>query len=70
MLDEYVERLKVKKLELLEQYLLEAIKILMHKKNFIEKVSVDKIEINLEILKLQKKVEYQINMTKKNLKNI
>ena len=42
VLDEYVEKLKVKKLELLEKYLLEAIKILMHKKDFIQKVSVDK----------------------------
>ena len=42
VLDEYVERLKVKKLQLLENYLLEAIKLLMHKKNFIDKVTVDK----------------------------
>ena len=42
VLDEYVQRLKVKKLELLEQYLLDAIKILMHKKEFIQRVSVDK----------------------------
>ena len=42
VLDEYVERLKIKKLELLEEYLLDAIKILMHKKEFIQKVSVDK----------------------------
>ena len=41
VLDEYVEKLKVKKLELLEKYLLEAIKILMHKKEFIQRVSVD-----------------------------
>ena len=42
VLDEYVKRLKVKKLELLEKYLLEAIGILMHKKEFIQRVSVDK----------------------------
>lgn len=42
VLDEYVEKLKVKKLELLEKYLLEAIGILMHKKEFIQRVSVDK----------------------------
>lgn len=42
VLDEYVERLKVRKLQLLEQYLLEAIRILLHKKNFIENVSIDK----------------------------
>ncbi len=42
VLDEYVGRLKVKKLELLEKYLLEAIGILMHKKEFIQRVTVDK----------------------------
>jgi DNA sulfur modification protein DndD len=42
VLDEYVEKLKMKKLKLLEQYLLEAIEILMHKKKFIQRVSIDK----------------------------
>ena len=42
VLDEYIQRLKIKKLELLEQYLLDAIKILMHKKDFIQSVSIDK----------------------------
>ena len=42
VLDEYIEKLKIKKLELLEMYLLEAIKILMHKKEFINQVSIDK----------------------------
>lgn len=42
VLDEYIEQLKIKKLELLEQYLLDAIKILMHKKEFIENISIDK----------------------------
>lgn len=42
VLDEYAERLKIKKLKLLEDYLLEAIHILMHKENFIENVSIDK----------------------------
>ncbi|MCH7559912.1 MAG: DNA sulfur modification protein DndD, partial [Thaumarchaeota archaeon] len=42
VLDEYVEKLKVKKLQLLEVYLLEEIRRLMHKENLITKVSVDK----------------------------
>jgi len=49
VLDEYIEKLKVKKLELLEVYLLEEIQRLMHKENLITKVTVDKhsFEINL-----------------------
>ena len=41
VLDEFIERLKDKKIHLLEQYLLDAVKTLMHKKNFIERVSVN-----------------------------
>jgi len=48
-LEEYSVRLKAKKLQLLEVYLIEAIKILMHKENFIDKVSINKetFEISL-----------------------
>lgn len=42
VLDEYIERLKIKKLALLEEYLLNEIQRLMHKENLITKVSVDK----------------------------
>jgi DNA sulfur modification protein DndD len=42
VLDEYSEKLKTKKLHLLEEYLLEGIQTLMHKKDFINKVSIDK----------------------------
>ncbi len=42
VLDEYIEKLKVKKLDLLEIYLLEEIQRLMHKENLITKVSVHK----------------------------
>ena len=42
VLDEYSEKLKTKKLKLLEDYLLEGIQLLIHKENFIEKVSIDK----------------------------
>jgi DNA sulfur modification protein DndD len=49
VLDEYIEKLKVKKLELLESYLLEESQRLLHKENLITKVTVDKetFEINL-----------------------
>ncbi|RZD40202.1 MAG: DNA sulfur modification protein DndD [Thaumarchaeota archaeon] len=42
VLDEYIEKLKIKKLQLLEEYLLEEVKRLMHKDNLITKVSVNK----------------------------
>jgi len=42
VLDEYIEKLKIKKLDLLEVYLLEEIQRLMHKENLITKVSVNK----------------------------
>jgi DNA sulfur modification protein DndD len=42
VLDEYIEKLKIKKLDLLEMYLLEEIQRLMHKENLITKVSVNK----------------------------
>jgi DNA sulfur modification protein DndD len=42
VLDEYIEKLKIKKLQLLEQYLLEEIQRLMHKDNLITKVTVDR----------------------------
>ena len=41
VLDEFVERLRAKKILLLEQHLLEALQLLLHKKNLIEKVRVD-----------------------------
>lgn len=42
VLDEYSEKLKIKKLKLLEEYLLDAISILIHKEDFIDKISIDK----------------------------
>ena len=42
VLDDYIEKLKIKKLQLLEKYLLNSIKQLMHKENFIEKISINK----------------------------
>ena len=49
VLDEYVEKLKVKKLQLLEVYLLEEIQRLMHKENLITKVSVDKETFEIKL---------------------
>jgi len=41
-LDDYIEKLKGRKIELLERYLLEGLHILMHKENFVEKIRIDK----------------------------
>jgi len=42
VLDLYSSKLREKKLQLLEQYLIEAIQVLIHKEDFIEKVVIDK----------------------------
>jgi len=42
VLNEYSQRLRASKLKLLEDYLLQGIQMLIHKENFIEKVSIDK----------------------------
>ena len=42
VLDAYAEKLRAKKMKFLEMYLLDAIHILLHKKQFIKKVSIDK----------------------------
>ena len=49
VLEEFVEKLKIKKIRLLEEYLLDVLHTLLHKKNFIEKVVVnpDTFEITL-----------------------
>ena len=49
VLDEYVEKLKIKKLSLLEQYLTDAIGILIHKKDFVRHAIVqpDTFEVEL-----------------------
>jgi DNA sulfur modification protein DndD len=41
-LDEYAIKLKGKKIHLLENYILESLKIILHKEDFIHKVSIDK----------------------------
>jgi len=42
VLEEYSQKLRESKLKLLEDYLLQGIQMLIHKDNFIEKVSIDK----------------------------
>ena len=41
VLDEFVEKLRIKKLKILEDYLLEALGKLFHKKDFIKKVAIN-----------------------------
>jgi len=41
VLEEFIEQLRIKKIRLLEQYLLEAVQALMHKKDLIGEVAVD-----------------------------
>ena len=42
VLDLYSSKLRERKLQLLEQYLIEAIQVLIHKEDFVEKVAIDK----------------------------
>lgn len=49
VLDEYIEKLKVKKLQLLEIYLLEELQRLLHKENLITKVTVDTESFNITL---------------------
>ena len=42
VLDLYSSKLREKKLQLLEQYLIEAIQVLIHKEDFVEKIAIDK----------------------------
>jgi len=49
VLDEYVEKLKIKKLKLLEQYLLEEVQRLMHKEKLITRASVDKETFEIKL---------------------
>lgn len=49
VLDEYAAKLKLKKLQLLEKYLLDAINQLMHKEDFIQSVSVNKDNFSITL---------------------
>ncbi len=50
-LDEYAMQLRGKKIELLEGYILEGIKRLFHKKNFIEKISINRETFEVKLYK-------------------
>ena len=51
VLEEYSQLLRRKKLELLEGYILDGLKMLLHKKDFIEKVSIDKETFEVRLYK-------------------
>ena len=49
VLDEYILKLKEKKLQLLEGYLLEELQKLLHKENLITKVTIDKVSFEITL---------------------
>ena len=51
VLDEYAKRLRDKKLELLERYITEGLQMLLHKKQFIDKVSIDNESFEVKLFK-------------------
>ncbi|MDA1347156.1 MAG: DNA sulfur modification protein DndD [Crenarchaeota archaeon] len=51
VLDEYAKRLRGKKLELLERYITEGLQMLLHKKQFIDKVSIDNESFEVKLFK-------------------
>ncbi len=51
VLKEYSDLLRNKKLELLERYILDGLKTLLHKKDFIEKVSIDRDSFQIRLYK-------------------
>ena len=50
-LEDYSDILRKKKLELLERYILGGLDMLLHKKNFIEKVTIDKETFEIKLFK-------------------
>jgi len=51
VLEDYAKILRSKKLELLERYILDGLKMLLHKKDFIEKVVIDKETFEIKLFK-------------------
>ena len=51
VLDEYAQRLRDKKLELLQRYITDGLQMLLHKKEFIDKVSIDKETFEVKLFK-------------------
>ena len=51
VLEDYANSLRSKKLELLERYILDKLQVLLHKKNFIEKISIDAETFEVKLYK-------------------
>ena len=51
VLEDYAKSLRSKKLELLENYILDKLQVLLHKKNFIEKISIDRETFQVKLYK-------------------
>lgn len=51
VLEDYAKSLRSKKLELLENYILDKLQVLLHKKNFIEKISIDRETFEVKLYK-------------------
>ena len=51
VLEDYAKSLRSKKLELLESYILDKLQVLLHKQNFIEKISIDKETFQVKLYK-------------------
>ena len=51
VLEDYAESLRSKKLELLESYILDKLQVLLHKQNFIEKISIDRETFQVKLYK-------------------
>ena len=51
VLEDYAKSLRSKKLELLEKYILDKLQVLLHKQNFIEKISIDKETFQVKLYK-------------------
>ena len=51
VLEDYANSLRSKKLELLESYILDKLQVLLHKKNFIEKISIDAKTFEVKLYK-------------------
>jgi len=51
VLEDYAKSLRSKKLELLESYILDKLQVLLHKKNFVEKISIDRETFQVKLYK-------------------
>jgi DNA sulfur modification protein DndD len=51
VLEDYAKSLHSKKLELLESYILDKLQVLLHKQNFIEKISIDRETFQVKLYK-------------------